>query len=409
MKTQKLLRYILITGLIVVFLCSSVQAPGLGVSPPSFTVPEALKGGEYECVITVSNTANDDGSYEFRATEPGSEWITYYRADDPETALTLLTIKGQSKEQVLLKIKVPNDAPNMDYTPTIYVRSIPAEAAEGEGAVAHAIVQIPVKGTIRVTGTQVLKGTVKSISTADTEIDYPVKIIVKLQNEGNVIAMPSIAVQITKDGTPIDSFVHDETGVKPGKTDTITVPWNTTGHEPGDYTASVTVSLADETLATEEVPFSILPRGTLTRKGVLESLSIEGEPVLNRVIKVIAAFENTGTIDTLAKFKGELYCNGALVEVIESEERLVEVSDIAQLIAYYKITMPGAYTIKGVVIYDGKETEPEEVSFTVLEGEGGGEREGTHGIPGFDSISTLIAFIIIIAIGGTLSRKHAKR
>ena len=114
MKTQKLLRYILITGLIVVFLCSSVQAPGLGVSPPSFTVPDALKGGEYECVITVSNTANNDGSYEFRATEPGSEWITYYRADDPETALTLLTIKGQSKEQVLLKIKVPNDAPNMD-------------------------------------------------------------------------------------------------------------------------------------------------------------------------------------------------------------------------------------------------------------------------------------------------------
>lgn len=409
MKKREFFKYLLIIGLLVVLSFSTVQAPGVGVSPPSFTAPDALKGGEYERIITVYNTADDDGSYEFSATGPGSEWITYYHADDLETSITTLYLKGQSRERVLVNIKVPDEAPNMDYTPTIYVRSIPAEAAEGEGAVAHAVVQIPVKGTIRVTGTQILKGTVKPISAADTELDYPLKIKVELQNEGNVIAIPIIAIRITKDGTPIDSFVHDESSIKPGKTDTITVPWDTTGNEPGDYTASVTVSLGDETLATEDVPFSILPRGTLTRKGVLKSLSLEGKPQLNRIVKVLAEFENTGSIDTLAKFKGELYRNGELVDVLESEEKLVGVGEKLQLVAYYKITMPGTYTIKGVVIYDAKETDPEEVSFTVLEEEGGGEDEEKLGIPGFDSISTLIAFIIMVVIGATLSRKRAKR
>ena len=180
MRKQELVKDIVLIGLIAVCACSTVQAPGLGVSPPSFTVADALKGGEYESIITVYNTADDDGGYELSATGPGSEWITFYRADDPETPITILTIKGQSKVQVLLKIKVPVDAPNRAYTPAIYVRSIPAEAAEGEGAVAHAVVQIPVKGTIQVTGTQILKGTVKSISAADTEIDYPLKITVEL-------------------------------------------------------------------------------------------------------------------------------------------------------------------------------------------------------------------------------------
>ncbi len=85
------------------------------------------------------------------------------------------------------------------------------------------VIRIPSEILIQVTGTQILKGTVKSIITADTEIDYPLKIKVKFQNEGNVIAKPKIAVAITKNGELVDSFIYDETGIKPDKTDTITV------------------------------------------------------------------------------------------------------------------------------------------------------------------------------------------
>jgi hypothetical protein len=277
----------------------------------------------------------------------------------------------------------------------------------GEGAVMSAVVRIPQNVVIQVTGTQILKGDVERITIADTEVEYPLKIAVVFRNEGNVIARPKIAVSITKDSTLVDSVVHDETGIKPGKTDTITVLWDTT--EPGNYTASVVVSLGDQVLAKQDVPFSILPTGALTRKGVLKSLFIEGEPQVNYVLKVLAAFENTGTIDARAKFNGEIYHNGKLVDVVESDEKLVGVGEESQLHAYYKITMPSAYTIQGVVIYDGKETDAKEISFTVPEpeSESVSEEESKPGIPGFELVSTVIVLLLISTL--CLSRRRVKR
>ena len=53
------------------------------------------------------------------------------------------------------------------------------------------------------------------------------------------------------------------------------------------------------------------------------------------------------------------------MDVLEGEEKLIAVGETANLISYYKMTMPGDYLIKGTVIYEGKETEAKEVSFTV--------------------------------------------
>ena len=409
MNQRNILTGIFIIALIAVFSCSTVQAPGLGISPPSFTIDDALKGVEYEVIITVCNTGDDNETYELTSTGPASEWITYYRADEPEAQIASLYIPEHSTEQMLMKITVPTDAPNRKYTPTIYVKSVPPEGAVVEGAVAHAIVRIPVKGTIQVTGMQILKGTVKGITGTDTEVDYPLKIKVELQNEGNVVAIPSIQVSITKEGKTVDSFVYDEASVKPRKTEAITVLWNTEGNEPGNYTASVAVSLGDETLAKKDVPFSILPRGALTHKGVLNALTIEGQPLINSVLKIIASFENTGAIDTLAKFNGELYHDGTLIEVLESKEMLVVVGETRQLPAYYKITEPGKYTIKGDVSYEGKETDKKDVSFTVLEAEGVKDGEAQKGIPGFEIIYCLIALFVSALILCTMTRRRGTR
>jgi len=73
MRKSEPVRHILLIGLIAVLLCSTVQATGLGISPPtSFTVADALRGGEYERTITIFNTADDDGDYELGATGPES-------------------------------------------------------------------------------------------------------------------------------------------------------------------------------------------------------------------------------------------------------------------------------------------------------------------------------------------------
>jgi hypothetical protein len=94
MRKEGPLTCLLLIGLMLVVACSTVQAAGVGVSPPNFTASDALREGEYERIITVFNTADEDGDYELNATGQGSEWITFYRAEDPLTPITSIHIKG---------------------------------------------------------------------------------------------------------------------------------------------------------------------------------------------------------------------------------------------------------------------------------------------------------------------------
>ena len=369
MKQKPIKIVVMIIAFLILSLCPTANATiGLGVSPASITISDAFKGGSYERTITVFNSGDETGTFGLTAEGECAGWISFYNETNPDIPLTEITIPGKDNAKVLVKFDIPEDIANADYTSTIYAQSTPEEEATTEGAVAHAVIRIPLELLIEVTGTQILKGTVKSITTADTEIDYPLKIKVEFQNEGNVVAKPKIDVGITKagGGELVDSFVHiDETGIKPGEKDTITVEWDTTGRETGDYVANVAVSLGEELLSAKDLPFKVFPFGTLTRQGVLHTLTIEGEPLVNIVIKLVANFENTGEIDTMAKFKGEIYHEGNLLDVMESDEMFVEVGESGKLTDYYKILEPGSYEIKGRVFYSGKETAEKEVSFDV--------------------------------------------
>jgi len=402
---------------LILSLCFTANAGiGLGISPASITISAAFKGGTYERTITVFNSGDETGTFELTAEGECADWISFYKPEEPNTPITEVTIPGKGKAKVLVKFDIPADIANANYTATIYARSIP-EGGEEEGAVAHAVIRIPSKVLIQVTGTQILKGSVKSITAADTEVGYPLKIKVVFQNEGNVIAKPKIAVTITKTGegvVVVDRFVHEKTGIKPGKEGIIKVLWNTTGRDTGDYIANVTVSLGDEdeVLATKDLHFKILPLGSLTRRGVLHSLAIEGEPLVNIVIKLVANFENTGEIDTMAKFRGEIYHEDDLLDVLGSEEMFVESGETAKLVSYYKILEPGNYTIRGRVLYAGKETEEKEVSFSVPVPEVEELGEAKNGIPGFEAVFAIIALLFIsifLAFGHKRRKRGCKR
>lgn len=384
-----------IIAFLLLCLCSTANADiGLGISPASITISDAFKGGTYERTITVFNTGDETGNFMLMAEGECADWISFYKGDTP---ITEITISSKDKEKVLVKFDIPQEIANDDYTSTIYAQSVPGEMSPAEGAVAHAVVRIPSEVLIQVTGTQILKGTVKSITTTDIEIDYPLKIKVEFKNEGNVVAKPKIAVTITKDGKLVDSFVHDETGIKPDYEDTITVLWNTTGRETGDYTAGVEISLGNEVLTSNDLPFKILPFGTLTRQGELTSLTTEGDPLVGRVIKILADFNNTGKIDSRATFKGEVYRDGDFVDVIESDEMIVEVGETSRLTSYYKIQSSGRYEVKGCVLYEGKETATKEISFDV----GSTKSKGLFGIPGFSGLG----LVLIITVLFTMKRR----
>ena len=347
-----------IVGLILVLLISNAGAVGLGVVPSELSIADALRGEEYERTITVYNTDEMTTTFKPYATGEIIDWIGFY--DEEGNVLTKITIPGKSSAKVLLRFKIPSDAASGNYTSIVYVENVPGEAA-GEGAAAQMLIRMPVDITIGVTGEQILEGIVSGITIRDTEIDYPLRIEVLFQNTGNVVAKPAIDVEIRKGGATVQSFTSTDKAVKPNTREIIPVEWDTKGQTIGDYVADVAVSLDGDVLYEREIPFKILERGTLTRKGELTDLSYEGELMIGEMIKVLATFENTGKIDTKAKFTGEVHRNGKLVETIESEELEVPVRKTNTLTSYFKLDKPGDYKISGYAIYEGKKTNTKEV------------------------------------------------
>lgn len=389
MKNMKIKINLVIAVLLV--LTGTVAGVGLGVSPASFTVSDALKGGEYERTFTTYNTDNETGDFTFNAQGDGAEWLSYYLPEG-ETPISTITIEGKSSQKILVKINIPEEAANGNYTPKIYIKSVPKELEATSGAVAQAVVQIPVSATINVTGTQILTGIVKDISLNDIEIDYPLRIKVEFENTGNVIAKPTITVIIRSntDNSILSEEVYSDTEIKPDTTDTIIIEHDTEGLEVGEYFAEITVTLNEAVLAQENIPFEILEHGTLSRQGVLSKLDIEGDTLVNRVVKIHADFKNTGMIDSKAKFIGEIYLENNQIDIVESEELNVPVGETDTLISYLKIEESGNYIIKGKVFYEGKTTEVEELSFKV-------PTVDSSSVPGFGLLLTMFVMILVIS------------
>ena len=342
-----------------------VAAIGIAVTPSHLEISDALRGGEFERNITIYNPDPEITSYTLSASGDAGLWISFFKQDDPTSPVDRVTIPGNENVRILVKFTIPQDAANGEHKATIIVTSVPAEEASG-GSGQVVSLAAPVAVTIFVTGNQILSGVVNGISADDAEVKYPLRIKVQFHNTGNVVATPLITVKIaTQDGTTINNFTSSEFNVKPQKHETILVEWDTTGKEPGDYIANISVTLGDSVIKQEQLNFAILPVGTLTRSGSLTELKFGGEPGLGVLTAIQATFVNTGKIDTKAKFVGEVYHNDILVDTLQSEELLVIIGDVELLESYFKPDQPGEYRIKGYVIYEGKKTEEKEISFTI--------------------------------------------
>lgn len=400
-----------------------VAATGIAVIPSHLEISDALRGGEFERNISIYNPDTETTDYTLVASGDAGGWISFYEQDIGSTTVSSvnkITIPGNSNVRMLVKFTIPYDAANGEYAATITVTTVPEEeAAEGSGQTLLLAASVAV--TIIVTGDQILSGVVNSIVTNDVEIEYPLRMKVQFHNSGNVVAKPQITVTITtEDGKVISQFTSDEFNIKPEKIDTISLEWDTTGQQLGDYFADISVVLGDALIKREQLSFAILPVGTLTRSGSLTELKFVDEPRLGALTIIQATFVNTGQIDTRAKFIGEVYHDNTLVDTLQSEELLVVVGNTELLKSYFEPDQPGEYKITGYVIYENRKTEEKEISCIITEEvevvdsvEATSSDEANLGQT-FDPLiiilSVIGALIIIgIAYGRLRSRKQVKQ
>jgi len=370
--------------IILIMMVQSVDALSFGISPGDMVFDNSLKGSTYENILTIINMDSEDMNYSLSSSGDIGEWVSFYYPD-PNTQIQTVKVPANSKTSVIVKFQIPPDAASKKYTGELVVRSIPKKSDES-GSQQSLIVGGSSEVIIIVTGDQIIDGVVNGISVNDIEPNYPLKIETMFRNTGNVVATPEIKVTILKDGEIIQSFIYDETTIKPSVTEAIIAEWKTTDENiPGDYTANVTVSLNEKILRSSDLTFTIFPVGTFTRQGNLTDIIIEGEPTVGSMVKVYAFFKNTGEIGTAAKFSGEVYKDGNLIDTITSEELQVEKYEEAELVSYFKLESKGDYLIKGKVIYSGKETSVEEVSLKV-----------GKSIPGFEGIYLIAMMLLLV-------------
>jgi uncharacterized membrane protein len=331
-----------------------VHSDGYGVVPASIVIDNLLKGSSNPRSIRIINSGDEPVTYKLNATGSIASWVTFYPNQSLITPVT--TVSVLQRQEVFVLFTIPEDVANGDYTGTINVETLPTNASENMTG-SPVILSFPVNVLLTVTGTQILTGDIRDITTKNVEVGQPLSIFIDFTNTGNVIATPHIKVNITRENYPIAQINYKETSIPVEKGDIIEVTWNTSNRESGNYDANVTVMLEDEIIAQTTLNFNLLPRGTLTRKGELLNLSYTGQPTPGSTIKILALFKNTGKIETNAKFMAEVYRDGSIVDVIESEEEpTVKIQETYQFTSLLTLKEAGRYEIQAYVFLETNKT-----------------------------------------------------
>lgn len=383
--------------LFVVLSAGYAQAVSIGISPADVGFDNVLKGGYAEKTIAVSTSSETSVSFHVSATGHVKDWIEFEPSED-------LTVSRDSMKRVTVIVRPPENVANGVYGGSIVVGTEPTQPGEGDvgvGVTTGAAAGV----SITITGEEIKKAKVESISVKDTEEGNPVEFVISITNQGNVIVTPLIGIEVTEEGKieVVKSTAHSETEILPTTMNTIRISMDTVDMDIGEYTGTVKIFLDGESLAEQALSFSVFERGTLSKMGVLQKVWNEPWVKEGDIVKIDAYFENTGELVVAGKFKGEVYFGGGLVEVVESEELEVPVGRTVVMSSYFKPEKQGLYVVRGHVVYGGKTTETKESFINVGSGEGGLSPEETN------YIALLIAVVVAILIIVVLLKRRLKR
>ncbi len=352
---------------------AQASAGGIGLAPSRMEIQQAMRGGEYDRSIWIFNPGDDPSDYTLRGTGGGSASIKFYDGPKSSVPLERVTVPGNGNKEVLVRFTIAEQASNGTYEATLVVGTSfgPPGAAGGPSGQAVAA-EAESRVRIEVTGNQMLRAAVDEFVTADTEVNYPLRLSAYVRNTGNVTAKPKMVAAVYQGSSLVAQQEYADTEIKPEGKEPLVLEINTKGWRDGDYLAKVAVSLGDsstrtgEVIGEKELRFKVLPVGTLTRAGELAQLVHEGEPVAGRTVRILATFANTGQIETPAVFIGEVYRDGQMLDTIDSREVLVLARQQSQLLSYLKLDAPGNYVVKGKINFGGKQSNEMELAFKAV-------------------------------------------
>lgn len=352
-------------ALVVVVLFAQPVFAGIGVSPGEVQFQDMMRAGYAERYVTVSNPGS--GSLIVWGGVDGeiSSWVSFEPAN--------FTLGPGAIAIVKIIARTPVDIPNGVYKGITLITAKPATAAtitQGAGAVTVSAVGITT--TVTITDIQRLEFKLDSISAPDTEECRPINVILATRNNGNVKVSPRFHFDVWSADEKTLLQQYDWTGQELLATQVATliarIPYEVAQYHcipVGSYVIKMSAFAGDIQVAQGDIPFQIVPRGTLTVAGDLTKLDVKPIAFLGEVVRIDADFKNTGQLPVTAKLKAEVYKGNQLVAAEESDAKEFNMGESGQLSAFWKPGLWGDYVVSASAIFEGKNTTARQATVSV--------------------------------------------
>jgi len=348
----------------IMFLFSANIIYAIGISPSTIKYEQMIRGGYAERYITISNT--EDQTMAVRAGVEGAinPWI---RVEPSNTTIEPMTT-------AIFKViaEPPIDLANGAYTGSVLIVGQPAAAAAVQGTGISTVSGVSAMVYVSVNDEERKGYSVETIAAYDTEECRDINLQVGVRNTGNVRVVPRFTIDI-KDKSQtrvLQSKEFVEAEVLPTKINTflLQIPYSMEQFQcipEGSYYADFKAYIGDQMIDEKVLPFSIHQRGFLTVAGEIQKVTAKTEAQMGELVKIDVLFKNIGKIPVNAKVKAEVYQDGVLTSVLESDgkEFIMGVADT--LTVYFTPSWIGKYIIRITGIYEGKETAPKEITIDV--------------------------------------------
>lgn len=388
-----------ITSLLSLFIFLALAKPvyaGLGISPSKFISDNLAKGSHIEKTFILSRSDPvDDLTFKVNMEGSTRDWVTVNKG------LTFTMPSGEKRFPIIVSVDVPKDTPNSNYLGSVRFLQLPKQdgksARNGASTVLSALIQID----LTVVGHQISKYDISTIEIQNTEIGSPLFISLGISNTGNIQVRPKrahvdIYDQSNKNLLDSKDITLKDT-IDPFTSDSIifSVPISL---NLGQYWARISVYGIDEVISKEQnLVFEVLGTGSLVRTGFINQLTVSQQDMSDKLINISALFENTSDYHYSGKLITEIYKNGSMVGIVESDLVSIGAKKTTSLSAKYVGEFGAEYAIRSYVSFAGKTSEVKTTNFKISDEVDGvvlGSKSSIYSIV----LSLFALFLIIITM-----------
>lgn len=366
---------ILLAGL---FLTNLVSA--IGVTPPRIVIDEILKDSSVEQTVRLVDI--EEGTpVSVQLSGEGSEWVSVKNGRE--------FIFSDDTDEVTFLVDIPEKAPNGEYKVSAQILTSSKDVVQGSNT-ASVVSGIMVEIKFGVSGDEHKDYSIRKIFIHSFEVGTPLTVTMDIKNNGNVLAKPDMVELDIKDKVSKQIILSEETktsgSVEPFQAGESIATFNVDLEEDfyfGDVRVHTNNGIIEET----DIPFDVLPEGSLASNGELTALSVQEN--VEDLAKITALFENTGEHGLNTIINLDIFVKGVLKDTIKTEPQYVRKDSQKEFVHLYEVKEKGEHTIKAYAEFNGKKSNEKEVTF---------EANPSGGLLSNHPIASTIIVIIILLI-----------